>query len=139
MLKRGLATKEEIGTGRMNVPPLPVTRVLKGEMVPAFLARGEPVDRPPARPSRFKPGDKVRTRNMNPEGHTRLPRYARGRAGEIARVHGTHVFPDSSAHGLGDDPQWLYSVRFSAAELWGHDSCDSMHIDLWEPYLEASP
>jgi nitrile hydratase subunit beta len=51
-------------------------------------------------------------------------------------VHGTHVFPDSNAHGLGEDPQWLYTVRFSALDLWGKDTADSVSIDLWEPYLE---
>ena len=86
---------------------------------------------------RFAIGDKVRARTMNPHGHTRLPRYARGRAGEIVAVHGTHVFPDSAAHGLGEDPQWLYTVRFSARELWGKDTPDAVCIDLWEPYLEA--
>jgi hypothetical protein len=84
-------------------------------------------------------GDKVRTRNINPSGHTRLPRYARGRAGESVAVHGTHVFPDSNAHGKGEDPQWLYTVRFSARELWGKDTKDTVMIDLWEPYLEKLP
>jgi hypothetical protein len=78
----------------------------------------------------------VRTRNISPEGHTRLPRYARGRIGEVIAVHGTHVFPDSNAHGKGEDPQWLYTVRFGARELWGKDTKDAVCIDLWEPYLE---
>ena len=82
-------------------------------------------------------GDTIRTRNINPDGHTRLPRYARGKAGEIVAVHGTHVFPDSSAHGRGEDPQWLYTVRFTGRELWGKETEDSVCIDLWEPYLEA--
>jgi nitrile hydratase len=82
-------------------------------------------------------GDKVRARNITPEGHTRLVRYARGRPGEIVLVHGTHVLPDSSAAGLGDDPHWLYTVRFTARDLWGKDTNDSVCIDLWEPYLEA--
>jgi nitrile hydratase len=86
----------------------------------------------------FAVGDRVRARNIHPTGHTRLPRYARGKTGEIAAVHGAHVFPDSSAHGRGDDPQWLYTVRFSACELWGKDSRDLVHIDLWEPYLESA-
>ena len=75
---------------------------------------------------------------MSPPGHTRLPRYAQGRSGEIMAVHGAHVFPDSSAHGLGDDPKWLYTVRFTARELWGHDNKDHVMIDLWEPYLEPA-
>ena len=60
--------------------------------------------------------DRVVTRNMHP-GHTRLPRYARGKEGTIERVHGTHVFPDTNAHQEGEHPQWLYTVRFSGTEL----------------------
>ena len=58
---------------------------------------------------------------MHPVGHTRLPRYARGRAGVVERVHGAHVLPDANAHGAGEQPQWLYTVRFAARELWGDD------------------
>jgi nitrile hydratase beta subunit len=86
---------------------------------------------------RFKPGDPVRTREMHPHGHTRLPRYARGRRGVIHCVHGIHVFPDSNAHGQGEQPQPLYSVRFQARELWG-DSAEpneQVHLDCWESYL----
>jgi nitrile hydratase subunit beta len=90
-----------------------------------------------ARP-RFAPGDSVITRNMHPNGHTRLPRYARGKRGVIHRLHGIHVFPDTHAHGLGEQAQPLYSVRFDARELWGEDAepRQSVHIDLWESYLE---
>jgi nitrile hydratase len=91
-----------------------------------------------ARP-RFALGDRVVTRNIHPRGHTRLPRYARGKRGAIHRVHGVHVFPDTNAHGLGEDPQPLYSVRFEARELWGPiaEPNQWVHIDLWESYLEA--
>ena len=57
----------------------------------------------------------------DPHTHTRLPRYARGKVGTVELVHGCHVFPDSNALQLGEDPQWLYTVRFSAHELWGND------------------
>lgn len=102
----------------------------------ALLARGEYVRRAPA-PQKFKSGDKVRARNIHPAGHTRLPRYLRGHAGEIAAVRGAHVFPDSNAQGRGEDPQWLYSVRFEARQVWGNASRDTIHADLWEPYLAA--
>lgn len=137
LIELGLVAAVEEEQGRMREPPLPVKRVAKAEMIPAILAAGGPADRPSNLPQGFKPGDKVRTRNINPEGHTRLPRYARGKIGEIDLVHGTHVFPDSNAHGQGENPQWLYTVRFSARELWGKDTKDSVCIDLWEPYLEA--
>ena len=137
LLELGLVTEEEEKAGHMAVPPSPVKRVAKAQDIPAILDAGGPATRPSNLPQGFALGDKVRVRNINPGGHTRLPRYARGRMGEIVAVHGTHVFPDSNAHGLGEDPQWLYTVRFSARELWGKDSRDSVMIDLWEPYLEA--
>ncbi len=76
----------------------------------------------------------------HPDGHTRLPRYARGRTGVIERLHGAHVFPDSNAHGRGEDPRPLYTVRFTAQELWGEaaDPRDGVRLDLWEPYLERA-
>jgi nitrile hydratase len=78
------------------------------------------------------------TRNVHPPGHTRLPRYARGKRGLIDRVHGVHTFPDTNAHGLGPQPHPLYCVRFEAAELWGPsaDGRGGVYIDLWESYLE---
>ena len=88
--------------------------------------------------ARFEAGQRVRSRNMNPTTHTRLPRYARGKQGTIARCRGVFVFPDTNAHGLGEQPQPLYSVRFAAPELWGDEASwrDSVYLDLWEPYLE---
>jgi nitrile hydratase beta subunit len=89
---------------------------------------------------RFAIGQRVRARNMQPAGHTRLPRYARGKAGSIVSHHGAHVLPDASAHGKGDVPQHLYTVRFAARELWGEHANprDSVHLDLWESYLEPA-
>jgi nitrile hydratase subunit beta len=114
----------------------PVKRVAKAEMIPDMLAKGGPSNRARDGEPRFKPGDKIRTRNINPLGHTRLPRYARGKMGEIVLSHGAHAWPDSSAHGKGDDPQFLYTVRFTARELWGHDNGDAVMVDCWEPYLD---
>jgi nitrile hydratase beta subunit len=87
---------------------------------------------------RFAPGDPVVTRAFHPRGHTRLPRYARGKRGVVHRYHGVHVFPDTHAHGRGEAPQPLYSVRFEAGELWA-DAAEPrapVYIDLWEGYLE---
>ncbi|MCX7350706.1 MAG: nitrile hydratase subunit beta, partial [Alphaproteobacteria bacterium] len=138
MIELGLVTAMEEEKGRMAVPAKPVKRVAKAEMIPAILASGGPASRPSNRRQGFSIGDKIRTRTINPEGHTRLPRYARGKPGEIITVHGTHVFPDSNAHGHGADPQCLYTVRFTAKDLWGKDTRDAVCIDLWEPYLEAT-
>jgi nitrile hydratase subunit beta len=90
-----------------------------------------------ARP-RFVVGQSVRARNIHPIGHTRLPRYARGRRGVVDRVHPACVFPDTHAHGLGEDPQHVYSVRFAARELWGDDAEPGagVSIDLFEAYLQ---
>ena len=83
-------------------------------------------------------GDHVVTRNHQPAGHTRLPGYARRRRGVIARAHPAMVFPDDHAHGRGENPQYLYTVRFAATELWGADAERNtvVHIDLFESYLE---
>jgi nitrile hydratase len=97
---------------------------------------------PPTReetaPPRFAPGARVLTRVFHPRGHTRLARYARGKRGVVHRYHGVHVFPDAHAHGLGEAPQPLYSVRFEAGELWAEaaEPRAPVYIDLWEGYLE---
>ncbi len=120
--------------GLLDRAPKEFRRLTKDEVAPR-LAKGSPCDRPPRGPAQFKTGDKVRAKNMHPTGHTRLPRYVRGHVGEIVRVHGTHVFPDSNAKALGEDPHWLYAVSFGARELWGHATADTVTLDLWEPYL----
>jgi nitrile hydratase len=115
-------------------------RVLRAEDVPAVLARGGPASRETGRAARFAPGDRVRTLNLHPRGHTRLPRYARGKVGTVERRHGCHVFPDVNSTGAGEDPQWLYTVRFPGEELWGPDADrgTSVSIDAFEPYLEPA-
>ena len=89
---------------------------------------------------RYAPGDRVITRSFHPSGHTRLPRYARGKPGVIHRLHGIHVFPDTNAHGLGERPRPLYSVRFDARALWGESAEPNhqVHLDLWESYLRPA-
>ena len=103
------------------------------------LNLNELVDRFKAKePGAFKPGDRVLARNIHPLGHTRLPRYARGKRGVIERDHGVFVFPDTNGMGLGEKPQHCYSVRFTLRELWGPGASrrDSVHIDLWDDHLE---
>jgi len=121
-------------------PDAPATAALSGplpERVPSNPGWVQDAIRETGARPRFAPGEPVVTRNFHPRGHTRLPRYARGKRGVIARFHGIHVFPDTNAHGLGEQPQPLYSVRFDAAELWGESAEPSqhVHIDLWESYL----
>ncbi|WER49176.1 nitrile hydratase subunit beta [Cupriavidus sp. WKF15] len=137
LLGAGLVTAAEIEQGTMAIAGEPVDRVLKAEEVAASLLRGSPSARPAAAPARFAVGDVVRTRLLNPATHTRLPRYCRGRQGQIVRVHGAHVFPDASALRLGDQPQWLYTVCFDAIDLWGPDTtAASVCVDCWESYFE---
>jgi nitrile hydratase beta subunit len=135
---RGLTSARELAEGRALDPPRPVARVLHAEDVAAALARGAPTLRPAVRAARFAVGDRVRAIGTPAVIHTRLPRYASGRRGTIELVHGCHVFPDRNALGLGEDPQWLYGVRFDARELWGGDADPTVtvSIDAFEPYLE---
>lgn len=137
--ERNLVQADELAAARSLHPIRPLAQVLRAAEVTAVLAAGSPTARPAPRPARFAVGDVVRTRTGRVEHHTRLPGYARGKAGRIEHVHGTHVFADSNARGLGEAPQWLYTVVFTARELWGEDSPapDSrVSIDAWESYLE---
>lgn len=110
---------------------------LAPENVAVTLAKGGPADRPANTPPRYGPGDTITTNIENPHCHTRLPRYLRGKKGTIIAVHGCHVFPDDAAHDRGENPQWLYGVRFNARDLWGSTANpnDHVHADLWEPYF----
>lgn len=140
-LAKDLASADELQQGRTLAPGRPVKRPApKPDQARAILAKGSPYDRPVEHAPRFAAGDKVRTRNIHPTGHTRLPRYARGKLGIVERRHGGYVFPDSNAHGRGEDPHWLYSVTFAGTEIWGPESDPtlSIAIDCWEPYLEPA-
>jgi nitrile hydratase subunit beta len=138
--ERGLVTPEEVAAGRSLEPARPLERTLAAEDVEPMLRRGGPTDREPPREARFAVGDRVRARNIHPPGHTRLPRYVRGRIGTVVLSHGCHVFPDAHAHGGGEDPQWLYTVCFDGRELWGPDADPtvSVSVDAFEPYLEPA-
>jgi nitrile hydratase subunit beta len=144
LIDAGTLTADEIearaGQFAANPDTAPVRRddPAVADRIAAGLRAGNPATRPIRRQPRFAAGDPVVTRNLNPHGHTRLPRYARGKRGVVARHHGAHVFPDSNAHGLGENPQHLYSVRISARELWGGaaEPNESILIDLWESYLD---
>jgi nitrile hydratase len=138
MIEYGLATVEEVAAGRSLGPANPVAAKASAAAIAQMIALGTPYDRPPPAPARFKAGDRVRAKNMHPKTHTRLPRYVRGHAGVVIRVDGCHVFPDSNAIGRGDDPHWLYTVRFDGRELWGENSDPTANVSIaaWEPYLE---
>lgn len=137
-LNAGLITPEELARGQKADDAPVVAPAVPAERAAAVLAAGGPTLRDATAAPRFAVGDWVRARNINPEGHTRLPRYARGHRGVIELLHGAHVFPDSNARFAGEAPQPLYTVRFSARELWGADApaADEVCLDLWESYLE---
>jgi nitrile hydratase len=139
LVLKGFATREELASGKAAAGAPKATPVLTADLVATILTRPGSYIRDGA-PPRFAVGDRVRTRNINPDGHTRLPRYARGHSGIVVAFHGAQVFPDSNAHGQGEDPQPLYTVRFTARELWGEaaNPRDSVSLDLWEPYLERA-
>lgn len=140
LAERGLVTEAELDAGRPLGDPLPVPGVLTAAEVPDVLRRGGPTLRPASGPASFAVGDRVRARNLHPAGHTRLPRYVRGHVGVVELVHGCHVFADASARGEGEQPQWLYTVRFTGTELWGPDGDpdSEVSVDAFESYLEAA-
>ncbi|WP_309246716.1 nitrile hydratase subunit beta [Ramlibacter montanisoli] len=137
MAERGQVLPGEVDAGQALHAPVPVARVLHAGDVAAALAKGSPTWRPDPAPPRFAVGDRVRTRAQAVPHHTRLPGYARGKVGTIARVHGSHVFADTHAHGQGEQPQPLYTVVFDAGELWGEGAAPGLRvsIDAWQPYL----
>ncbi len=139
VVEHGLVTPAELAAGTASEPGDPARRVLTADQVADALARGGPADRPPDGPARFTVGDRVLTRAGSVDHHPRLPGYAAGRAGTIERVHGAHVFPDANAHGLGEQPHWLYTVVFEATDLWP-DAVPGQRvsIDAWEPYLSPA-
>jgi nitrile hydratase subunit beta len=140
LIERGLVTRDELSAGCSRCPPAPVGRVLKASQVAAVLVKWAPTERAPAGPARFRLGQRVRTCARPAEHHTRLPGYVRGKTGIIERVLGAHVFADSHAQALGEDPQWLYTVAFDATELWGSEATPGHRVsfDAWQPYLEAA-
>ena len=140
LVRRGLVTNTELESGVPDAGTTKATPPLRADKIAAMLPNRLRAQRDVAVPGRFRVGQTVRARNINPTGHTRLPRYARGKFGMIDRDHGVFVFPDSNAHFLGEKPQHVYSVRFAARELWGDQASprDSVYLDMWDDYLEPS-
>ena len=140
LVEYGLATQDELDSGRAATPAKPVPNgAFTADRAQRAFQRGS-YTRTPQAPPRFQPGDRVRTRNIHPHSHTRLPRYARGHIAVVERLHGANVFPDSVVRGDGEDPQWLYTIRFDGRELWGDDAepGTAISIDAFEPYLELA-
>ena len=138
MVESGLVTRAEVETGQPAPGSAKVTPALVASDVPGMIAKGKPATREVPVPARFTVGQQIRARNLHPTGHTRLPRYVRGKHGTICLDHGVHVFPDANARSLGENPQHLYSVRFAARDLWGEQASarTAVYLDLWDDYLE---
>jgi len=141
LVEKGVVSTAELAarTESFLAPPATASSTVRPASAPA--GGGSPADlsffREPSTPPRFAVGEAVVTRHVHRTGHTRLPRYARGKRGEIAAHRGGHVFPDTNAHGRGEQPQHVYGVRFDARELWGEAAEPNAHVylDLWESYL----
>jgi nitrile hydratase len=143
LVAKGVLTADEIEARVALLRSDPAAAVRRDDPAKAQSVIGarrgsEPLPPFDAALARFQPGDLVQTRNVHPRGHTRLPRYARGKQGVIHCLHGVETLPDANAHGRGPSPEPLYSVRFAASELWGAsaDGPGSVYIDLWQSYLE---
>ena len=140
LVDKGYLAEADIAAGHAVQPPKALKRgSFALSDVERIMARGK-FDREAPAAAKFKPGDRVRAKNMHPATHTRLPRYVRGHVGVIERNHGCHVFPDTAAMDRGENPQWLYTVVFEGKELWGADSDPTVKvsIDAFEPYLEPA-
>jgi nitrile hydratase subunit beta len=136
LVERGMVTRAELETGtREGAPRKPLTP--DDVFARMRASRSARVDKPVV--AKFKVGDRILVRNIHPKGHTRIPRYARGKRGVIDRDHGVFIFPDTHAEFKGEKPQHLYSVCFPARELWGPDAAESdkVYLDMWDDYLNA--
>jgi nitrile hydratase subunit beta len=138
LLERQLVDADELAAGRALRTGKPLARKFTADEIHRVMTRGS-FGRSAAAPACFNPGDQVRAKNINPVTHTRLPRYVRGHVGVVERIHGCHVFPDAVASEQGEQPQWLYTVRFTARELWGADADPTVtvSVEAFEPYLES--
>jgi nitrile hydratase len=135
----GLVGEDEIEAGKSLRSGRRLNRKLTSDDVPKLMTRAN-YERPARAPARFKEGDRVKTRNINPTTHTRLPRYARGKLGTVEAIRGCHVYPDTAALGDHEHAEWLYTVVFPARELWGDaaDPAVKLSIEAFEPYLDPA-
>jgi nitrile hydratase beta subunit len=133
----GLVGADELAAGHSLRPGMPLKRTVTVADAAKPPIRGN-FERPTNAAAKFKPGDRVRTKNINPATHTRLPRYARDKEGQIEAIRGCHVYPDAAALDVHDEnPQWLYTVVFTGRELWGDEADPSIKVSIeaFEPYL----
>jgi nitrile hydratase len=140
LVKLGFVTQAELESSTPAPGSTKAVPSMSAEEAAQMITKGSPTSRNVAVAARIQVGQRVRARNMHPLGHTRLPRYTRGKFGVVDRDHGIFVFPDTNAVFQGEKPQHVYSVRFAARELWGPQAAekDSVYVDLWDDYLEPA-
>ncbi len=140
LIKKGFVTRAEVDRGKRARGSAKSQPAMTPASARSMAENGVPTSRNDAVAARFHSGQQVRARNIHVTTHTRLPRYVRGKLGSVERDHGVFVFPDTNAHGLGEKPQHVYSVRFPARELWGDAASgrDAVHVDLWDDYLDPA-
>jgi len=138
--QRKLVSMQEMQAGQCVDPAKSVKRVLKGDDIANVLRKGAPVERETNTKPKYCEGDTVQIINQHINSHTRLPGYIKGHTGTVHQVHGCHVFADDNASGAGENPHWLYNIKFSAEDLWGEARTQAghVHVDCWEPYLTPS-
>ncbi|ANT62265.1 hypothetical protein AYJ57_17740 [Salipiger sp. CCB-MM3] len=139
--EKGIATAEELASGKASAPlPEWAARLeaLEPEAVTKMFTTNHPVTGESKTPPRYKEGDRVRSLNINPKTHTRLPRYTRGKPCTIIAYRGACLYADARSQGDYEALDHTYTVRFEAADLWGPDAGgkDAVYIDLYETYLE---
>lgn len=142
LVEKGVVTAEELAAAqagevfeKVAEPPL------LAERVDAAMERGGSARVDADVAPLFAVGDRVTALTATTPGHTRAPRYVRGRTGVIDRDHGVFIFADTNSHPTepDKDPQHTYAVRFEATELWGPDSQGgAVYVDLWDKHLIAA-
>lgn len=138
--EKGVISARELADGRSATPAPNTAPPVTQDIARVILEQGGTSRSADGAPARFRTGDAVIARNINPRGHTRLPRYVRGKHGTVVVDHGIFALPDTNAAGLGPHPQHVYGVRFSARELWGPQASarDTLQIDLFDEYLDPA-
>lgn len=139
LVEHNLANREELVTGKMQfkVADAITQKRVHPEQVSAILSRGGPADRATTVKQTFNVGDKVKVKLFIAQGHTRVPQYVRGQTGVVQAYHGSHVLPDESSKG-NPVGMHLYNIAFRGSAIWGKKNTSTLHLDLWQTYLEKA-
>jgi nitrile hydratase len=136
LVSEGLLSADELAT--MNAQPSNTFVPVAKDQVAGILQSGAPTSLPQETPQQYQVGELIITHNAHPKSHTRLPRYIRGRIGEIINHHGAHIFPDVHASTGEKKPEHLYTVKFTGEQLWGASTAEpntAVNVDVFEPYI----